>query len=292
MKKTLLTILATAALAVSVSAQPLVKHFTASDDITAWWVNTNITPGWDTETLANDSTVAVFTADLEGYVGDTLKGYYWVTDLKFENITAEEWTALKGNLHLSFWVSTMDGENSGDSINISSEIVTPDGGKGWPGVKIATEAGKWKWVSQSLADLSYSGVKPSEIAEASLFKFSPQPAEDYLAKAGASFKYAFQDITLSNGPVAAPAKDPAGNAYTPGGGGTAVKTVASESNLFFPNPAKGNIYFNNNVSGQIIDLSGKVLKSFNNVNSVDINSVSKGVYFIKVNNQVEKLIVK
>lgn len=278
-------------LAANAFAQPLVKHFTAEDDITAWWVNTNITPGWDTETLANDSTVAVFTADLEGYEGDTLKGFYWVTDLKFENITAEEWTALKDNLHLSFWINPLDGVNAGDSINISSEIVTAEGGKGWPGIKIPTDSGKWLWVSQSLADLSYSGSKPSEIAEANLFKFSPQPALDYVAKAGTSFKYAFQDITLSNGPIAVPAKDPAGNSTS--GPGTSVGSVAAKSVKFFPNPAQGSIYFNENVSGQIIDLAGKVLTTFNNANSVDINGIAKGVYFVKTNNnQVEKLIVK
>lgn len=295
MKKTLLVMAAGMLLAANAFAQPLVKHFTAEDDLTAWWVNTNITPGWDTETLENDSTVAVFAADLEGYVGDTLKGYYWVTDLKFENITAEEWTALKDNLHLSFWINTMDGVNAGDSINISSEIVTVDGGKGWPGVKVPTDSGKWLWVSVSLADLDYSGSKPADIAEASMFKFSPQPALDYLAQAGVAFKYAFQDITLSSGPVATPAKDPAGNAtiVDPVDPGTSVGSVAANSVKFFPNPAKGNIHFNENVSGQIIDLAGKVLTSFENANSVDISSIAKGVYFVKTNNnQVEKLIVK
>jgi len=78
--------------------------------------------------------------------------------------------------------------------------------------------------------------------------------------------------------------------------------VKENSRLFYPNPAKGQIHFDNqeNSSLTIFDAMGKLMlqKSINSVSeSVDINSLKQGIYIVKLrdenaNLQQHRLIVK
>lgn len=73
-----------------------------------------------------------------------------------------------------------------------------------------------------------------------------------------------------------------------------INETKKEQFSFYPNPAKNVITFDNVKSGQeiiITELSGKtVYQSILNNNSLNID-LSKGIYLVKVNNSIQKLII-
>ena len=100
--------------------------------------------------------------------------------------------------------------------------------------------------------------------------------------------------------------DPNGGVATPAFCLTSIKEI--NNNVFFemyPNPASNNVTVNlvdglNNVSVELVDMQGRLISSYNNIEGasikVDVSQVSNGVYFIKVSSegaiQTEKLIVE
>lgn len=74
-----------------------------------------------------------------------------------------------------------------------------------------------------------------------------------------------------------------------------IKENKENSFTFYPNPASNNLTFENVVLGetiQILDLSGKLIKTFTlKTNNLTID-LPQGVYLIKVQNAVQKLIIK
>lgn len=76
---------------------------------------------------------------------------------------------------------------------------------------------------------------------------------------------------------------------------TAIQSIAYNSYgaMFFPNPAKEGLYFDNKTSFEIIDIQGKILlKSETPVKSVNIGNLVPGIYFVRFGNSVQKLVKK
>jgi len=72
-----------------------------------------------------------------------------------------------------------------------------------------------------------------------------------------------------------------------------IKDIHSdESSIIFPNPAKDILYFKTEKQFEIFDIQGKILlKSDKTANSVNINHLKAGIYFIKFDNsKIEKFI--
>ena len=61
------------------------------------------------------------------------------------------------------------------------------------------------------------------------------------------------------------------------------REVFDEIITIFPNPSNGKYFINKKIDFiQIIDESGKIVKSFNNVNYFDISSNKKGMYLARI----------
>jgi len=59
----------------------------------------------------------------------------------------------------------------------------------------------------------------------------------------------------------------------------------------YPNPAKDNLYFNEETQAEIIDIQGRVLyKTTEAVKSVNISNLKSGIYFIKTDNKIQKFV--
>ena len=69
-------------------------------------------------------------------------------------------------------------------------------------------------------------------------------------------------------------------------GATEIETINPGKNLLlYPNPTKGIIEIKtkfkyNSIS--IVDITGKEIKQFNAASKIDVNSLNKGVYFVKL----------
>ena len=73
-----------------------------------------------------------------------------------------------------------------------------------------------------------------------------------------------------------------------------INTISSEFNVF-PNPVKNILTIEGQTSStiEIMDINGKVVKIINNASegiTVDISALTKGIYFVKTGNQVQKLV--
>ena len=193
---------------------------------------------------------------------------------------------MKSSLWLNFWIK-VDGIAAGDTLVCKFELNNANGDKfGWPDAMFKiNEVNTWQWVSLDLSQLDFSGNTAASLDGITLVKFSPQVIKKYAPVADKSFTYAFQDITVSNGQANATAEPCKNNVGI-------VATKSTRSNLFYPNPAQGFINLKKVASGQIIDLSGKVVLRFANTSRVDLSNLRSGLYFIKVDNQIEKLMVK
>ena len=65
----------------------------------------------------------------------------------------------------------------------------------------------------------------------------------------------------------------------------------SKERVIFPNPTKENLYFNNEAAFEIFDIQGKILlKSIVPVKSVNIANLKTGIYFIRIDNNVQKIV--
>lgn len=74
---------------------------------------------------------------------------------------------------------------------------------------------------------------------------------------------------------------------------SANQIYSSKDPIFFPNPAKENLYFENETAFEIIDIQGKILlKSATPVKSVYVGGLTAGIYFIRFENSVQKFIKK
>jgi|GEM_PF-2103800 len=282
MKKSLLSFVAAIAMAMGASAQVTV-HFTEADTATVpgWWVNHSANSYWD---LGQCDSVAGYYAEFTYELTDTLKAWDWITDLKVD--VTDTWIDLQSNLWVNFWIK-VDGINAGDTLACVFELNNANGDKfGWPNVQFKiNELNKWQWVSLDLSSLDFSGNSAASLDGITLVKFSPQVIKNYAPVNDKSFIYDFQDITVSNGQANATAEPCKTNVGI-------VAAKSTRSNLFYPNPAQGFINLKKVASGQIIDLSGKVVLRFANTSRVDLSNLRSGLYFIKVDNQVEKLMVK
>ena len=62
--------------------------------------------------------------------------------------------------------------------------------------------------------------------------------------------------------------------------------------VMYPNPAKDIVNFSETVSVELYDVTGKKVLQANEINSIQLPALSKGVYLVKVNNtEVKKLVV-
>lgn len=82
-----------------------------------------------------------------------------------------------------------------------------------------------------------------------------------------------------------------------GSGGTAVTNVKQTSFSVYPNPAKNVLYVNAKAGKEIkiYNIAGSLVLSklaAANTDKLDISSLPAGVYFIKVDNRAEKILVK
>ena len=78
-----------------------------------------------------------------------------------------------------------------------------------------------------------------------------------------------------------------------------IKSIICGEIKVFPNPSNESISVNmpisDDVDYQIVSLEGKIIKSgtlSNTLPSVDISSLSNDIYFLKINNEVLKFVVK
>jgi hypothetical protein len=67
---------------------------------------------------------------------------------------------------------------------------------------------------------------------------------------------------------------------------------AIEGLKMYPNPATDMVYFSKEISFQIFDLTGKIIFTANQTQSINIQGLSKGVYFVKTTEgETRKLMV-
>jgi len=75
------------------------------------------------------------------------------------------------------------------------------------------------------------------------------------------------------------------------GDDSSVNTDYENDLIIFPNPAKEILYFSNETTFEIIDIQGRILlNSTIPVKSVNIGILENGVYFIRVNNNIQKFV--
>ncbi|MDD4968989.1 MAG: T9SS type A sorting domain-containing protein [Paludibacter sp.] len=121
-----------------------------------------------------------------------------------------------------------------------------------------------------------SGVKSYVVTEAGQ---SPVTIFDL---GGTSFSYTMVDPLLNG--VTVKAVDFTGNTTSKTKDiGTAVKQIATNAAVVYPNPATDRI----NITGDaanvaIYSLQGQLVRSVMNVNTVDVSAIAKGLYFVKV----------
>ncbi|AOW21831.1 hypothetical protein LPB138_14570 [Urechidicola croceus] len=72
------------------------------------------------------------------------------------------------------------------------------------------------------------------------------------------------------------------------------KEVADNNFKIFPNPVVTNqrLNFNKSITGQIFDINGRLIKSFSELNNIDISNFKTGIYIIKSKNYGVKRFVK
>jgi len=268
----------------------LVKHFTSADTaVNSYWVNNSQIGYWElTKCTESDEYFALLTSDLSLLGdGETLGAWSWATDLKVD--TSMSANALdiiadaQSKLFLNFWATAFDGINAADSIGFSFELLAPDK-KGWPGLTYAPVGSDWTWVSLDLSKLDFSGSVAADLEAIAMLKFAIQPTVAYEKQDG-KFKFAIQDITVSKGAATAPATKPCVSAL-------AISEMKDQTKCFFPNPAKTFIQFEEAQSGSIMDMSGRTIVKFENEKRLNIQSLKTGIYFVKLGNNVDKLIVK
>jgi hypothetical protein len=62
--------------------------------------------------------------------------------------------------------------------------------------------------------------------------------------------------------------------------------------IMYPNPTNnGLVNFNEKVNAQVFDMQGKLMKEFVKQNQIDVSNLTKGIYFIKIENSVTKKLV-
>lgn len=76
-----------------------------------------------------------------------------------------------------------------------------------------------------------------------------------------------------------------------------IKTTQSLDFNIIPNPTTGVLYINNNniqvTSIDVLDITGKTVQSFLNTKKmIDLSHLQSGIYFLKINNSVTKIILE
>jgi len=81
--------------------------------------------------------------------------------------------------------------------------------------------------------------------------------------------------------------------------GECISTTTDQSNIenslrVYPNPIVQNsiVHFNKRINGEIYSIDGKLISSFTNTNYLDLYSLPSGIYFIKSEEGINKIIVK
>jgi hypothetical protein len=80
--------------------------------------------------------------------------------------------------------------------------------------------------------------------------------------------------------------------FTPRFSTLSTPKIKKEAFQIYPNPTSNNIYFSEQSSGQVIDMLGKVVKTFNRKESIDISNLSEGVYTIMLQNGTTQKLMK
>lgn len=75
---------------------------------------------------------------------------------------------------------------------------------------------------------------------------------------------------------------------------TGIETPVSSTNVsIYPNPATGLINFNKKISGELINSTGQLVKTFSAASTLSLENIEAGVYFIHTSEgRVNKLFVK
>lgn len=73
-------------------------------------------------------------------------------------------------------------------------------------------------------------------------------------------------------------------------GSSSINDWNDEEYVIFPNPFKNEIRFSKNSSGIIYNLGGTIVKQFDNIKSISVSELESGVYFIKTNDSIKKMI--
>jgi len=74
---------------------------------------------------------------------------------------------------------------------------------------------------------------------------------------------------------------------------TSVLESTNENRInAFPNPTNSRLNFSSKISGRLFDLLGNEILDFNQQTEIDISPLTKGVYFLKTNDSVTKVIKK
>ncbi len=71
-----------------------------------------------------------------------------------------------------------------------------------------------------------------------------------------------------------------------------VNDISNNETKFYPNPVVNVLYFNKNIDFEIFDIHGKVLISGKNANSCDLSGFENGIYILKTDNIVQKIVKK
>ena len=72
-----------------------------------------------------------------------------------------------------------------------------------------------------------------------------------------------------------------------------IEQAETESISFFPNPTSSKVSFNQTIEKvEVIDLSGKTLFTFSNANSINIESLPSGAYYLRLTNNDKAIMQK
>jgi hypothetical protein len=71
-----------------------------------------------------------------------------------------------------------------------------------------------------------------------------------------------------------------------------VNDISNNETKIYPNPVVNVLNFNKNIDFEIFDIHGKVLISGKNANSCDLSGFENGIYILKTDNIVQKIVKK
>lgn len=73
---------------------------------------------------------------------------------------------------------------------------------------------------------------------------------------------------------------------------TGTRDLSKSDFTVFPNPADHIVYFNSTINVKLITLTGKVIQSATQVNTLDVSEVNPGLYLLQTDQSVTKLVIQ